>query len=508
MEPANQKPEQQSVIPSYPLCGRYYAFKTLRCKLDPEDVTREKTAIDELFEQYGAAVRYYMRLVPERGTCREAFTKEDKAAVVGLTPGVDKDLRTTALDKAIEVWKSFKASARVPRSKNIVDVKDLKGVLRRPDGSSRSGTIEDLINLRVTAVRFPKKDYMLMEGPDLQGPVREGLRVGLPTPKGNVELVLMGKDHQVQMLRTCMKGTDRLTRCIGELLWRGTDLYIDIHIGRPMGWIARTFPVIASQEEIPIPVGVDIGTRKLLVAAVPGRGQQGVLFIDGGPLRHKRRCIIKRKENAYYNEDPGSYIEACKEDVAFMRDFIHKAARALVEHAKKFSNPSRSEFSFIVLEDLKFQDRSVKTTVENGKVVTQPLKSSIARELKGWPFGALRTVILEKAAWDSVPIMFVPPQGTSTSCPKCGSTQVIRRKDHHRLECPQCGFQANDDYCAALNIANRGLQLLPIMDRRALRARSAITSYKHYGATGPMVAGDVDAPQDPLRQGCGGTSRA
>jgi IS605 OrfB family transposase len=505
METANQKTEQGSVVPSYPFCGRYYAFKTLRCKLDKEDVSRERSAIDALFEQYGAAVRYYLRLVPDRGTCREAFTREDKAAVVGLTPGLDKDLRSSALDKAIEVWKSFKVSSKVPRSKNLTDH---KGVLRRTDGSSHSGSIEDLINMRVSAVRFPKKDYFLLEGPDILGPVREGLRVSFPTPKGNIELLLMGQSHQAQVLRTCMKGTQRLTRCIGELLWRGSDLYIDIHIGRPMGWIARTFPVIASQEEIPVPVGVDIGTRKLLVAAVPGRGRQGVLFIDGGKLRHKRRCIVKNKEQAYYDEDLGSYIEARKEDVAFVRDFIHKAARALVEHAKKFSNPSKSEFSFIVLEDLKFQDRSQKTTVEEGKVVDRPLRTDIARELKGWPFGALRTVIIEKAAWDSVPVMFVPPQGTSTSCPKCGSLQAIRRQDLHRLECHQCGFQANDDYCAALNIANRGLQLLPIMDRRALRARSAIASYKHQGATGPVVAGDVDAPQDPLRQGCGGTSRA
>ena len=498
-----EKDKEPSTIPSYPLCGKYYAFKTLRCKLDPEDVSRERAALDALFEQYGAAVRYYVRLVPQRGTCREAFTREDKAAVVGLTPGLDKDLRASALDKAIEVWKSFKASSKVPRSKNL---EDHKGILRRTDGSSRSGTVEDLIDLRVSAVRFPKKDYFLMEGPDLQGPVRAGLRVGLPTPKGNIELILMGQDHQAQMLRTCMKGTQRLTRCIGELLWRGPDLYIDIHIGRPMGWIARTFPVIASQEEVPVPVGVDIGTRKLLVAAVPGRGRQGVLFVDGGPLRHKRRCIVRKKEDAYHADDPSAYIEARKEDVRFMHDFIHKAARSLVEHAKKFSCPSRNEFAFIVLEDLKFLDRSVKTTVVEGKAVDRPLKSDIARELKGWPFGALRTVIIEKAAWDSIPVMFVPPQGTSTSCPKCMSQDAVRRTDEHRLVCPSCGFSANDDYCAALNIANRGLKLLPIMDRRALRARSAIHTREHCGATGPVVAGDVDAPRGPLRQGCGSTT--
>jgi IS605 OrfB family transposase len=467
METDGKTPEVTTEM--YPLCGKCNAFKTLQCKLDPEDVSSARSAIDALFEQYTAAVRYCMDLVPQRGTCREAFTRQDKARLVDITPGLDKDLRTTALDKAIEMWKSFRASSRFPKTKNII---------KRPG-----------------AVRFPKKDYCLMEGPDMEGPIRQGLRVCFPTPKGNIELLILGKDRQVQILRSCMKGEQRCVRSFGELLWRGEDLYMDIHIGRQMSWIARAFPVISTQ--VPVPVGVDIGARKLLVAAVPQRGRKGVLFIDGGPLRHKRRCILKDKERAYHNEDLGAHLEARERDRGAIMDAVHKAARALVDHARKFNDPSKNEFAFIVLEDLKFQDASA---------LARQLGSDTARELKGWPFGTLRTVIIEKAAWDSVPVMFVPPQGTSTTCPKCGSIKASRRPDRHMLVCPACNFSANDDYCAALNIANRGLGLLPIATRREIRAGLAITSYKRRGASGPSVAGDVDAPRGLRGHGCGGTT--
>lgn len=88
-----------------------------------------------------------------------------------------------------------------------------------------------------------------------------------------------------------------------------------------------------------------------------------------------------------------------------------------------------------------------------------------------YPFH-LDLFILEKASWEGIPVMVVPPAGTGLMCPKCGSADAVRRRDVHRLVCPDCAYRANDDYCAALNIARRGLA-------RLQRDRETVLSHHH-----------------------------
>jgi putative transposase len=54
---------------------------------------------------------------------------------------------------------------------------------------------------------------------------------------------------------------------------------------------------------------------------------------------------------------------------------------------------------------------------------------------------------------NGVPIIVVEPRGTSTTCPMCSSKLV--ENIHRRLRCPRCGFEADRDTIAVMNIEKK-----------------------------------------------------
>ena len=60
-----------------------------------------------------------------------------------------------------------------------------------------------------------------------------------------------------------------------------------------------------------------------------------------------------------------------------------------------------------------------------------------------------------QAEKNGVPILIVDPAGTSSTCPRCGAKLV--EVGHRMLRCPSCGFEADRDTVAVLNIERRAL---------------------------------------------------
>jgi len=60
-----------------------------------------------------------------------------------------------------------------------------------------------------------------------------------------------------------------------------------------------------------------------------------------------------------------------------------------------------------------------------------------------------------QAEKNGVPLFVVDPAGTSSTCPRCGAELV--EAGHRRLRCPSCGFEADRDSIAVLNIERRAL---------------------------------------------------
>jgi putative transposase len=67
----------------------------------------------------------------------------------------------------------------------------------------------------------------------------------------------------------------------------------------------------------------------------------------------------------------------------------------------------------------------------------------------------LRQYITYKAAQAGVPVYLVDPRNTSWTCSACGHVEKANRKSQSEFLCQRCGFAANADENAALNISRK-----------------------------------------------------
>jgi putative transposase len=76
-------------------------------------------------------------------------------------------------------------------------------------------------------------------------------------------------------------------------------------------------------------------------------------------------------------------------------------------------------------------------------------------ERHAWAFFQLRQYIAYKAAQADVPVHLVDPRNTSRTCSACGHCEKANRQSQAEFLCQRCGFAANADYNAALNISRK-----------------------------------------------------
>jgi len=72
-----------------------------------------------------------------------------------------------------------------------------------------------------------------------------------------------------------------------------------------------------------------------------------------------------------------------------------------------------------------------------------------------WAFSQLREFLSYKAAAAGVPVILVDPRNTSRMCSLCGHCEKANRHSQASFLCRSCGFSANADWNAAVNIAHR-----------------------------------------------------
>jgi putative transposase len=118
---------------------------------------------------------------------------------------------------------------------------------------------------------------------------------------------------------------------------------------------------------------------------------------------------------------------------------------------EKVSTDLARRFDVIRIEDLKIRNmiRSARGTVaEPGRNVRQ--KASLNREISRSGWGLLVTRLEQKAPGR---VEKINPAFTSQTCPACGYCAAESRESQSRFRCIACGFQANADVNAAMNIA-------------------------------------------------------
>lgn len=112
----------------------------------------------------------------------------------------------------------------------------------------------------------------------------------------------------------------------------------------------------------------------------------------------------------------------------------------------------------ICLEALKIRNmtRSASGAIEEpGKRVAQ--KRGLNRSILEQTWGIARQQLTYKAAWAGREIVEVAPHHTSQRCSACGVVDGSQRKGE-RYACRSCGYEADADVNAAVNILRAGLE--------------------------------------------------
>lgn len=140
------------------------------------------------------------------------------------------------------------------------------------------------------------------------------------------------------------------------------------------------------------------------------------------------------------------------------KDFLHKSSDAI---SKKYA--------VVVMEDLKVSNmsKSASGTIDApGRNVAA--KSGLNKSILDQGWFEFRRQLGYKLDWRGGNLLVIPPQYTSQACSQCGCVDKENRKTQAKFKCTVCGFEANADYNAAINILRVGLgeiaPLEPVQD--------------------------------------------
>jgi IS605 OrfB family transposase len=130
--------------------------------------------------------------------------------------------------------------------------------------------------------------------------------------------------------------------------------------------------------------------------------------------------------------------------------YFHRKARNITEDwAKKVSHKiaflARQHLYVVAREDLTNLVNSLRKLPKEHRVSLLILSY---RRLEQW--------INWQCEKSGVPIIVVDPRGTSTTCPICSSKLI--ENSYRNLKCHRCGFEADRDTVAVLNIEKRALE--------------------------------------------------
>ena len=163
--------------------------------------------------------------------------------------------------------------------------------------------------------------------------------------------------------------------------------------------------------------------------------------------RYSRSMARKKKFSSNWKKAK-SKVAKLHQDVANSRkDFLHK-----------LTTDQTKTHSLICIEDLKVGNMSrsaAGTADEPGKMVRQ--KAGLNKSIMDQGWSEYRRQLEYKTVWAGGQVIAVPAMNTSRRCPCCDYVSKDSRKTQSSFVCVECGFAANADYVASLNILAAGL---------------------------------------------------
>ncbi len=187
------------------------------------------------------------------------------------------------------------------------------------------------------------------------------------------------------------------------------------------------------------------------VVAIDTNLKQIVAFNGSSVRRYETRFVEALSERARAEEIQKKYPKRWRYNQRILNRvrFLYRKARNIVidwswKFAKEIVLRAGKMGLAIALEDLTYLRESAS---ENG--------GGTAWKLSMFAYRRLQHSIVSKAVEYNVPIIFVDPKNTSSTCPKCGAKLLY---SHRLANCTICEFKADRDTVGAMNIWYRSIQ--------------------------------------------------
>jgi len=199
-------------------------------------------------------------------------------------------------------------------------------------------------------------------------------------------------------------------------------------------------------------IGVDMGIAQFATLS------NGHVFAAVNSFKQKQKQLARyqrafsRKVKFSQNwKKQKSKIGKLHQTIANIRkDYLHKTTTIISQN-----------HAMIVIEDLQVKNMSKSASGNLNKPGRHvKAKSGLNRSILDQGWFEFRRQIEYKQVWRGGNVLAVPPQYTSQRCSCCGTVSKENRQSQAKFACIACGYQANADVNAAMNILAAGHAVL------------------------------------------------
>ena len=191
-------------------------------------------------------------------------------------------------------------------------------------------------------------------------------------------------------------------------------------------------------------IGIDVGVKVFAYTSDNQKFKQIDLTKEIKKVIKAQKVLSRRKKGSKNREKAKSKLAKKHLKLKNKRnDFLHKITKKL------------SENQTIAVENLMIKNMSKKAkgSIENPNMRSSS-KSGLNRSILQQSWGKFFELLEYKLKRNGGELIKVNPKFTSQKCSCCGYISKENRESQAKFVCKQCGYSANADFNASLNILN------------------------------------------------------
>ncbi|RLF24761.1 MAG: transposase [Thermoprotei archaeon] len=206
-------------------------------------------------------------------------------------------------------------------------------------------------------------------------------------------------------------------------------------------WVCIPFKWIYEPHKPRRVLSLDINLKKIVIYNGKSVRRIDTRFTESLYLKHPAENIQKKHSYAWRRN---------KKWLKIIKALHRRSKNIVVDWSRKFAK-------YIVLKAKRTRSAIVLEDLDKLWFNASQKSSSLADMLSRFAYRKLQLAIITKAIEYNVPIVFVKPRNTSTTCPEYGA----KLNYNHRLAlCTRCGLIADRDTVGSMNIYFKSIQVL------------------------------------------------